>query len=284
MSLLIFLTFDLMLLGAAVRAMDAGLACPDWPLCFGKIIPDYHFGVYLEFLHRAVAGLVSIIFFYCLILTFVKKSLHNLRWYMSISFLLLMSQVIMGGLTVLKILHSGIVATHLGLATAFLISLVFIRAQFKDYKKEVPTAFSFKMAAIIVLFLVCAQIILGGLVASTYAGMACVDFPTCNGEWFPTWTGPIGLQVMHRMGAYTLTGAVIILFIMALVFFSKDRVSVVNKNLAAKSLMLIFSQVAIGIMNLKLLIPAWLTVIHLGVALFLLMTILDINLRVWSKT
>ena len=88
-SVLIFLTLDLMLLGAGVRTMDAGLACPDWPLCFGKVIPDYHFGVYLEFLHRAIAGLVSLIFFPCLIYVFINKKFHNLRWYFSVSFLLL---------------------------------------------------------------------------------------------------------------------------------------------------------------------------------------------------
>ena len=46
--------------GAAVRAMDAGLSCPDWPLCFYKFIPNYHPQVYFEFIHRVLAGLVGI--------------------------------------------------------------------------------------------------------------------------------------------------------------------------------------------------------------------------------
>ena len=60
LGFLIFLTFDLMLLGASVRALDAGLACPDWPMCFGHAIPHYELKVYLEFIHRCVAGFVSI--------------------------------------------------------------------------------------------------------------------------------------------------------------------------------------------------------------------------------
>ena len=53
--------FILIALGGGVRAMDAGLACPDWPLCFGDYIPDYHPQDFLEFIHRALAGLVGIV-------------------------------------------------------------------------------------------------------------------------------------------------------------------------------------------------------------------------------
>src|SRR5437868_552546 len=67
-KLLIVATIGLMALGAGVRAMGAGLSCPDWPLCFGKVIPDFHVGVYFEFIHRAYAGLVSLTFVTCLLL------------------------------------------------------------------------------------------------------------------------------------------------------------------------------------------------------------------------
>src|SRR3954469_22329765 len=66
-KILIALTVGLMALGAGVRAMQAGLSCPDWPLCFGKVIPDFHVGVYFEFIHRSYAGLVSILFVGCLV-------------------------------------------------------------------------------------------------------------------------------------------------------------------------------------------------------------------------
>ena len=59
LGLLIFLTVDLMVLGAGVRALDAGLTCPYWPLCFGKVIPAMHVGVWLEFIHRVIAGFVA---------------------------------------------------------------------------------------------------------------------------------------------------------------------------------------------------------------------------------
>ncbi len=58
---LIFLVVDLMVLGAAVRAFDAGLTCPDWPLCFGNVVPAFHWGVYFEFIHRS-----RTLYYYCL--------------------------------------------------------------------------------------------------------------------------------------------------------------------------------------------------------------------------
>ena len=37
--LTLFLTFDLVLLGAFTRLSDSGLGCPDWPGCYGHASP-----------------------------------------------------------------------------------------------------------------------------------------------------------------------------------------------------------------------------------------------------
>ena len=109
---LIFLTFDLMILGAGVRAMDAGLTCPDWPMCFGHAVPEFHIGVYLEFIHRSIAGILGMIYAGCFVFALFNKELKAVRWMMTVSLLLLLSQIIMGGLTVLKLLAPGIVTLH----------------------------------------------------------------------------------------------------------------------------------------------------------------------------
>ena len=55
-----------------------------------------------------------------------------------------------------------------------------------------------------------AQIVLGGLVASSYAGLACPDWPTCNGGlWVPTLDGTVGLHVLHRFNGYAFLGCLV---------------------------------------------------------------------------
>jgi len=124
---LLFEVFFLIALGGSVRLMNAGLACPDWPLCFGDVIPDYHPQVYLEFIHRVLAGVVALITAGLIFVLWrnakVPKSLKVMgAWVL----LLLLSQVIMGGLTVLLQLHSKVVAAHLGLAQTFFALLIWM--------------------------------------------------------------------------------------------------------------------------------------------------------------
>lgn len=278
LGFLIFLTFDLMLLGAAVRALDAGLACPDWPLCFGKVLPKYDLQVYLEVIHRFIAGFVALVFFVAYAAAFIYPQFKRLRWTLSVGLLLLLAQIVMGGLTVLKILEPGIVTAHLSLATAFLISLVVTQYQVEESRVQVLKNPTFEKLSLVGVILVCGQIVLGGWVASNYAGMACVDFPLCNGQWFPAWTGPIGAQVIHRLMAYSLAMFFVIYFFYALKAASKSQIALVQKKTAFQCLLLIFSQVTVGVLNLQLQIPAWMTVLHLGLALYLLLTILKVNL------
>jgi cytochrome c oxidase assembly protein subunit 15 len=189
-----------------------------------------------------------------------------------------MAQIIMGGLTVLKILEPGIVTLHLSLATAFLISLVILQHQVNGPRYKALEHGAFDKLSLFGLFLVGSQIVLGGWVASNYAGMACVDFPLCNGQWFPAWTGPIGAQVIHRLMAYTLATFFVFYFFYGLKLASKNKISLAQKKLVFQCFLLIFSQIAVGVMNLQLQIPAWMTVLHLGLALYLLLTVLKINL------
>ena len=59
---LLGLTWALIVLGALVRAHAAGLACPDWPLCFGELVPRFDLKVAFEWGHRVTAGAVSLAF------------------------------------------------------------------------------------------------------------------------------------------------------------------------------------------------------------------------------
>src|SRR5437870_10080186 len=50
----------LILLGGLVRLSGAGLACPDWPLCHGRLVPPLEGAVLIEYGHRMMAAAVSL--------------------------------------------------------------------------------------------------------------------------------------------------------------------------------------------------------------------------------
>ncbi len=261
--------FGLISLGGAVRAMNAGLSCPDWPLCFGQVIPDYHPQVYFEFIHRVVAGLVSILALALNIkIMLSKEATSSVKWVAGGALLLLFGQVIMGGLTVLLQLHDKIVAGHLALGTGFFaLSLwVYLSVEYsRSYPGSAATAQG-RPAATLILASVYAQILLGGLVASNYAALVCTEFPLCHGEFIPTFHGIIGLHVIHRLGAYTLA----IIITSAVVSILRKNSCVEFKKWAKVILALVFVQIGIGIANVLFLTPPLITVLHLATGTLLL--------------
>ncbi len=273
---LIIGTVGLMALGAGVRAMNAGLACPDWPLCFGKVIPDFHVGVWFEFVHRAYAGLVALVFFGCLGFLLLKPQVpRGVKRLGVFALLVLLLQIIMGGLTVLKLLKVSVVTSHLMLATTFVAAL-FVMACWLNpggvRHGSRPGPVWFRWLALIYPVATFAQIWLGGLVASSYAGAVCVDFPLCNGQWIPTLQGAIGLQVMHRLGAYALTIFAVAIF--AVVRMNKDAPWMTGQVRAMSGMLLatVVVQVCVGIANLLMYIPPAMTVLHQSMAVLVLLT------------
>ncbi len=271
-----------MILGAGVRTMDAGLTCPDWPLCFGKVVPEFHFGVYLEFIHRVIAGIVGLLYLAFFIQIWKSPSKRSLRIYSLVGLFFLLAQIIMGGLTVLKLLEAYIVTLHLSLATIFLLVLFVMKKTALNEEKSTKLNRSkktyklFKLNIILSVIFVFIQIVLGGLVASTYSGLVCIDFPTCNGQYFPPMIGPIAIQMFHRFGAYWLGLLITGLFIFAIFFKSKIGLNNNQRRLGVWAFMLVYTQMFVGIMNLKYLMPAMLSVLHLGLALTLMLTLVNL--------
>lgn len=279
-KVLLVMVFCLISLGAAVRAMDAGLACPDWPLCFGDIIPDYHPQVYFEFIHRALAGLVAIVtitLHYKLIKN-KEKVPQNIRHLAFFAVVLLMMQVVMGGLTVLLQLHEEVVAAHLSLGTGFFGVLMWIYFSLKNAsERSISTSMPvlskyFSYGALAGVYM---QIVLGGFVASHYAALVCTDFPYCHGKFIPTFEGIIGLHVIHRLGAYSLT-LVLCCFAAYLLLNFSDKYL---KRGAVAMIGLILVQVTIGIANVLLHRPPLITVMHLGAGTAILGLAVYLNRR-----
>jgi cytochrome c oxidase assembly protein subunit 15 len=266
---LVIEVFLLICLGGSVRLMNAGLACPDWPLCFGDFIPDYHPQVYLEFIHRAMAGIVSITTGILIVFMFRASDVPlKVKRTALFAVVLLLTQIVFGGLTVLLALRANVVAAHLTMGIGFFLLLLWIyltlkrRAETQAIPLALVVPAKIKRWCIFLFCAVYAQIILGGLVASNYAALVCIDFPKCQGEWIPTLSGVVGLHVIHRFGAYT------VLALILANFFAVKRSGETNarmKKLAGLMLMFVSLQVCIGIANVLLLAPPLVAVAHLGV-------------------
>jgi cytochrome c oxidase assembly protein subunit 15 len=254
--------FGLIGLGGATRIMNAGLACPDWPLCFGDFIPDYHPQVYFEFIHRVVAGVVATVTVTLQIILWRSRAPGRLKALGVFIVALLLTQVIFGGLTVLLQLHSKVVAAHLGLGTGFFALLLWMYLSLRDGPREVGIPKWMRGLAGFLAILVYGQILLGGMVASHFASLVCTDFPTCHGQWFPTFRGIIGLHVIHRLGAYSVFTFVLLATILVVNYSASVR----QRRIMMGVLALVCLQIAIGIANVIFLTPPVIAVAHLATA------------------
>ncbi len=133
-------TLALIGLGGSVRVFNAGLACPDWPLCFGRFIPDFHIQVYLEFLHRVLAGSLGLLVFFFGIYLVLNRTTQKLVKLLSIiAMMTVVAQIFIGGLTVLLLLKEGIVALHLFCAILLFACLLLTYWELRE--EHIPTEF-----------------------------------------------------------------------------------------------------------------------------------------------
>lgn len=262
---LVGLTFCLIVLGALVRANDAGLACPDWPLCFGELIPRFDVKVAFEYTHRFVAGTLGLGFAGLAWATLRRPALRR-RCGRAIALAsgLLAVQIALGGLTVLKLLAAWTVTSHLLTGNAFAAALLWIALELRDEVRGnppiVPAPRAARVACSGAAVLLVVQMLLGGLVASRYAGLACTEWPACrDAVWLPSFEGAVGLHLLHRWNAILLVAA------LALARFAAASAPGL-RGIATLALGLALAQVGVGVANVLLALPVEITGLHSALA------------------
>jgi len=187
----VLFVFGLVVLGGVVRVTGSGLGCPDWPLCYGSLIPPLEYTAIIEYSHRFVASvLVSPLVILTCGLIWLRH--RRERWLVipsSISVVLLIFQALLGGVTVLTELPGAVVASHLALGQAFLGSLVLVMVVsyrgplgFDEISK---TRRGFSMMTILASIGVYLLIISGSVVTASHATGACINWPLCNSTLIP---------------------------------------------------------------------------------------------------
>jgi len=265
-------TYILIVLGALVRAHGAGLSCPDWPLCFGKVIPEFNFKIAFEWGHRVLAGSVGLVYLALGILTLRLPELGaRMRYSLLVAAVLLASQIVLGGLTVLELLATWTVTSHLVTGNAFALAIVLLARRLTRLSAGDPPAIranpSQRAVTALAGALLAAQVVLGGLVSSSYAGLVCPDWPTCmNGEFFPTWTGIQGLHVFHRIVGYS-----VVLAIAAAAWVARCHPG--SRRWLQVATVFALGQVAVGVANVLLRLPVEITALHSALAAGLVCTV-----------
>ena len=282
-NLALVLALCVVLLGGWTRINNAGLSCPDWPGCYGRMIVPQ-----LE-QERVKAQSV-----------FPETPLEPFKMRKAVNYpvkgsylllLLVVFQAVFGMWTVTLKLLPQVVTIHLLGGVLTLTGLVLIRRSIIQVLEKnvlvVGTANKWILGAILVLFI---QIALGGWTSSNYAGYGCNDWLVCNDamnlqpdykEGFnvfapigPNYQGGVlsiearaAIQIVHRVGA-----AVVVVYCMGLIaYLAATTILRVPLFVLAFTLIL---QVAIGGLVAELSIPAGLAILHHFCAILLLFGLL----------
>lgn len=280
----LFLVFVLIVWGGVVRLSGSGLAIPDWPLAHGKVIPRPQHNVLIEYIHRFLAMIVGFATLAIAIMVFRSAAYRARLGTLAIAALVTLAlQVFLGARVVLEELPVDRVVTHLVIAFLFFAILLRMALVARDTEDEAgvsPAAAAgegsdpgkrrgialwARLAAVAVL----AQVALGGWVSSSGAALACPDFPTCQGMWFPPMHGLLGIHYAHRLGAYAVTVVVLGLLFRAAPLALPPRA---RWPLRISGILLSI-QFLLGVANVLLRVPLPVSASHLGTALILFGTL-----------
>ena len=283
------LTFVVVVVGAYVRLSDAGLGCPDWPLCYGKPIPDAgeDHRAWKEMVHRWLAGSLGILLFAILLAAWRTR---QSPWLATAIAALVVFQAALGMWTVTLLLKPAIVTAHLlggmtilALTTWFFLERASPPMRPEDHRLRFPAAVALATLAV--------QIALGGWVSANYAALACPDLPLCLGQAVPPMDFANAFHVLRELGrtdegqllpqaaltAIHWSHRMFALVVVCVVGWAAIRAIKVHRTLGALIGVLLLLQFSIGVGNVAFNVPLALAAAHNAGAAALLASLVVLN-------
>jgi protoheme IX farnesyltransferase len=275
-------TYLLILIGGLVHGTGSSLACPDWPTCYGSLMPKMEGGVLVEHSHRLAAATVVILTLALaglLTATAAKDAtMRRLRPFGWLAVGLVFVQALLGGITVKLRLPTPISTAHTGTSLLFFLTLVYIAVRSRPVP-AVSTAVappSVARLALVAAVAIYFQMLLGGLVRHSGAALACTDVPLCRGSLWPDAHPTVLIQALHR-----LTGVAVALIVFASSILTLRRAGPRRdlRALAIVAPVLVCVQIALGIRAVTSFLDLATVESHLAVATALLATQVLVALR-----
>lgn len=307
-------------LGAFTRLVDAGLGCPDWPGCYGHLtwpndsaeiaaaearFPETPVDLaktWPEMVHRYFAAALGLVIVGFTVAAWRRRpepqaSHPGDRFPLGLCVLLLAMVILQGAFgawTVTLKLWPQVVTAHLlgGFTTLSLLWVLALRVGALGAPDSYLLPARFRPHALLALVVVVLQIALGGWVSSNYAALACPDFPTCHGEWWPRdmdvaagfniaqSVGPnylggllegdarVAIQVAHRLGA--LVALAVVGSLIYRLWQRRHRLAVPLAGVLAL-------QIGLGIANVVLVLPLAIATAHNAVGAITLLLVVAVN-------
>jgi cytochrome c oxidase assembly protein subunit 15 len=241
----------LIVIGGTTRVMEAGLACPDWPLCYGSLLPgkQMNLQVFLEWFHRLDAFLIALALLALNIIVVLRRSSlpYWLPWCTLLALFLVVTQAALGALTVTSLLASHSVTAHLGTALVLLLHLC-ATDQALRCKRQIlepgplPLSLPPRLPRwwwplpLVAMSALLAQCIVGALMASKWAADQCLNLgESCY--WL----------MNHRLMAYPVLFGLLLMSIGAAFLPASQRML---KSFSFLSVAFGLGQILIGRFNL----------------------------------